>query len=295
MENKILREMELYLDDLRNREKKYTNRLAELSDYTDLQLRQVTIKREIPYYASKVKGPAPLQYLGNQKNPTVILIQEAHYVARLLDYIRRDITLIEKFLDKFVRTDFLSVNERLPKVYRNHKAIAGRSRKRIASKWKKRMEEYKATFPEYKPEEKKHTTDDGTLVRSKSEALIYNHLLHGGYTFVYELPLKTTTRTFYPDFTILSEIDYKTVIIIEHQGMMDDVGYRERANQRIYDYWSNGYLPGRDVYFTYDDNSGGFDITPVVEILRSRVRQNETFDPDGAARLKGKVRGKAAA
>ena len=110
------------------------------------------------------------------------------------------------------------------------------------------------------------------MVRSKSEALIYNFLLEAGYTFVYELPLKGTHRTFFPDFTILSEIDYKTEIRIEHQGMYGKDDYRDRSEAREYDYWSNGFLPGRDVYFTFDDNKGGCDIGPIAEILKSRVR-----------------------
>ena len=110
------------------------------------------------------------------------------------------------------------------------------------------------------------------MVRSKSEALIYNFLLEAGYTFVYELPVKGSYRTFFPDFTILSEIDFKTEIRIEHQGMYSKNDYRDRSEAREYDYWSNGFLPSRDVYFTFDDNRGGFDIGPIIEILKSRVR-----------------------
>jgi hypothetical protein len=134
------------------------------------------------------------------------------------------------------------------------------------------MEKEKKKYPVYKPEELKHRTIDGSYVRSKSEALIYNALIDAGYTFVYELPLEGKTRLFYPDFTILSEIDYKTEIRIEHHGMMDNLGYKDSAEAREYDYWYNGFLPNRDVYFTYDDNHGNFDMYPITEILRSRVR-----------------------
>ena len=52
----------------------------------------------------------------------------------------------------------------------------------------------------------------------------------------------------------------------------DCCDYRDRSETREYDYWSNGFLPGRDVYFTFDDNKGRLDIGPIVEILKSRVR-----------------------
>ena len=54
---------------------------------------------------------------------------------------------------------------------------------------------------------------------------------------------------------------------------MDDEGYRDNSEAREYDYWYNGFLPGRDVYFTFDDNRGTLDISPIIEILNSRVRK----------------------
>ena len=134
------------------------------------------------------------------------------------------------------------------------------------------MEEEKKKYPIIYPEELTQPTIDGNMVRTKSEALIYNALYEAGYTFVYELPLQGDSRLFYPDFSILSEIDYKTVIRIEHHGMMGDESYRNKAEVREYDYWNNGYLPNRDVYFTYDDRNGKCDFTPIAEILFCRVR-----------------------
>ena len=53
---------------------------------------------------------------------------------------------------------------------------------------------------------------------------------------------------------------------------MSDPKYKDDSEVREYDYWKNGMLPNRDVYFTYDDNRGGFDIGPIIDILRLRVR-----------------------
>jgi len=114
------------------------------------------------------------------------------------------------------------------------------------------------------------------MVRSKSEAFIYNYLFEHGYTFVYELPFEKDGKWFYPDFTILSEIDYQSVIIIEHQGAMSVETYRDGAFKREYKYWNAGMLPNYDVYFTYDTNRGAFDISPIKEILHTRVRPLET-------------------
>ncbi len=272
MEKHLLRSAHRFLDELKNMDAKRSARLCELEEYSDLQLKIATVKNGIPYYSFKKRGEKKFAYLGNQSNLTVRRIHEARFIRKSLDIIRKDIDLLETFLRNYESVEFQHVNSQLPKRYWNLRAESAIVRKKKAREWKDKMEKYKLQFPPYRPEELIHTTIDGTKVRSKSEALIYNMLFEAGYTFVYELPLKGKTRTFYPDFTILSEIDYKTVIRIEHQGKMGDDEYRQRSEAREYDYWNNGFLPNRDVYFTYDDCKGGFDITPIVEILCSRVR-----------------------
>ena len=138
------------------------------------------------------------------------------------------------------------------------------------------MENYKASFPPYRPQELIHPTHDGTMVRSKSEALIYNYLLDMGVTFIYELPLRITYNgkqsLLLPDFTILSEDDYKTVIFIEHQGMMSTPFYRDKFNESVYKYWLNNYIAERDVFFTFDSPNGTLDDRPIRDIIFRRVR-----------------------
>ena len=138
------------------------------------------------------------------------------------------------------------------------------------------MEQYKRTIDLFRPEELIHKTRDGSFVRSKGEALIYNYLLEAGITFVYELPLRIRydgkRSLLLPDFTVLCETDNKSIIFIEHQGMMNDPRYRNKFIESVYKYWSNDYLPERDVFFTFDLPNGGFDDTAVKSIIRRFVR-----------------------
>ena len=114
------------------------------------------------------------------------------------------------------------------------------------------------------------------MVRSKSEALIYNYFLDLGITFIYELPLEIKYgykgRLLLPDFTIHSEIDLRRIIYLEHQGMMSNTQYRSKFNETIYKYWLNNYIPERDVFFTFDLPNGGFDDTPVKSIINRHIR-----------------------
>lgn len=258
----------MHLDSVRNRQKK---RYREISMYSKIRLKPIAYKCNHVYYCGLYPGQTKARYIGNELNSEVMLICEARYLEKSLSVIDEDIKNIRDFLEKYKSVSFGGINNMLPMTYRRD-VMRTEIRNEAARKWKEQAEAYKATFEEYKPEEKIHTTLDGTKVRSKSEMAIYNYLLENGYTFVYELPLRTNGRTFYPDFTILSEIDYKTEVRIEHQGMYGDSGYRDRSEAREYDYWKNGFLPARDIYFTFDDNKGGLDLGPVIEILKSRVR-----------------------
>lgn len=271
MENKLLLDIKNYLLQLKSIRDGQQTRLGEISNYSHVILKPVAIRNDHVYYGIYKPGDNKIRYLGNESKPEISLIRESHYLSKSIEMIEHDITLLEDFLAKYESISFGSVNMKLPKTYRSG-ILRADIRSKAARKWKLNAEAYKATFEPFRPEELVHRTIDGTMVRSKSEALIYNFLTEAGYTFVYELPLKGLNWTFYPDFTILSEIDYKTEIRIEHQGMYDRNDYRDRSESREYDYWSNGLLPARDVYFTFDDNKGGFDIGPILEILKSRVR-----------------------
>ena len=273
MEDKLLNDLRKYLSELKVVLANSEARFNELRDYAGLRLKQGHVSpKGTVYYNVLDPATGELRYAGNESKPQVFRIQESRYLSVLMQVVKHDIGLLEDFLAKYESIKFEHINSKLPKGYRNAKALGARSRKRIARRWKKEMEEYKARFPEFRPEEKTVTTVDKTKVRSRGEGLIYNYLHDHGYTFVYELPLKGETRMFYPDFTILSEIDYKTIIRIEHQGKMGNEEYKEKAEDREYDYWCCGFLPNRDVYFTYDDVHGGFDITPVIDILEMKVR-----------------------
>lgn len=265
--------MKRHLENLRTIQTQRAKRLKELTKYSDVQLRYGAIRGDVIYYKGQYPGEKKPRYLGNQSNMIVRRIQEERFCRKSLEIIKEDIVLLEDFLKKYESVAFHHINSKIPKIYRNAYAAKSKSKSRIAQSWKSGMEEYKRGFPVIRPEELIHeTVEEGVMTRSKSEALIYNYLYENGYIFIYELPLEGPYRRFYPDFTILSEIDYKTVIRIEHQGMMSDPSYKDNAEAREFDYWQNGFLPSKDVYFTFDNNKGGFELEPIIEILSSRVR-----------------------
>lgn len=226
------------------------------------------------YYSVQRKGTKQFSYIGTSSVKEVNDIKEARYLKKSLARIETNIRMLMTVAEKLESIDYDSVNKSLPAVYRDPNlsyAYAG-SGSRKAIRWKQMMEARKAEYDIYRPEELKVRTDDGAYVRSKSEAMIYNTLLSMGITFVYEMPLTINGKLYRPDFVVLSEIDYETLIIIEHQGLMTSEQYRSRFFEKLYQYYCAGYIQGINVFFTFDASDGGFDKTPVEDIIRTRVK-----------------------
>lgn len=224
------------------------------------------------YYYRRDRRANKSVYLGSESCEDVKLIKEYRYLKKSLEMIGQNIQCLQAAVKDLRDVDYDSINESLPKLYRGAEIKGVRSNNSVARKWKEEAEAHKAKFKPYRPEELKVPTIDGKFVRSKSEALIYNHLLLQGITFVYELPTRVGTQTFWPDFTILSETDYKTEILLEHQGMMDSQYYRDRFFEKQYEYWKAGYIQGVNIFYTFDGPGGSLSLSPVDDMIRNVVR-----------------------
>ena len=76
-----------------------------------------------------------------------------------------------------------------------------------------------------------YLTENGDLVRSKSEWIIADKLKAAGINYQYEQPLLLDGVERFPDFTIRDE-DSGIVWYWEHNGMLSDAEYRERWKER---------------------------------------------------------------
>ena len=112
----------------------------------------------------------------------------------------------------------------------------------------------------------KHKSPSGHLLRSKSECMIDIALFHRNIPFRYECELFICGKAGYPDFTFFNEKtgEYR---YWEHFGMMDDLKYRRKATDKIALYISNGFIPGRDIYFTYETQDEPLTMPMIDEII----------------------------
>ena len=272
MERKMINEMQIYLDDLRKMQKDQAARLKAM-DYTDIHFLK---RKKAPdggwYYYLCQKGMKKAEYIGKGEDSRVKEIKMGRYISKSLEAFDNNIRVIECALQRMKRTDYEHINVMLPETYSGVKIDWSIGVKENAAIWKEDAEALKKKRPVFRPEELIVDTDDGSAVRSKSEGMIYNYLLSRGVAFVYELPTRVGSSTYYPDFTLLSEIDGKTEIIIEHQGMMGNEYYRTRFTEKLHAYLKAGYVPGVNIFFTFDKDNGGFDKTPIEDIVRNKIK-----------------------
>ena len=265
----LLRQYLKYNEDLYQ---KQIAKIKDLAEYQGLDLRPIKSSSGRCFYRVKGKGDKKFKYVGGEDNPIVKGIKELRYLEKSVSVLEKNNRLIRQFLKGYYPANFKSINNLLPKVYQTTQSIEYESENYKALAWKEKAEAYKSRFELYKPEQLTVPTIDGTFVRSKSEALIYNLLVSLGVSFVYELPLKTKTRKILPDFTILSEIDYETEIIIEHLGMMSKEFYRNDNFDKIMDYMKENYVQGVNIYYTFDYMDGGLDLACIFDILSLKIR-----------------------
>ena len=115
-------------------------------------------------------------------------------------------------------------------------------------------------------------TENGEMVRSKSEKIIADRYLKLGIPYRYECPLRLKegrrTVVIHPDFTVLNR-KTRQVFYHEHLGKMDDQDYCLTALERIEMYEKNGIFPGINLLITHESKNDPLDMK-VFECLAKR-------------------------
>ena len=117
------------------------------------------------------------------------------------------------------------------------------------------------------PEHLSHDTYSGSLVRSKSEAIIDMFLYKNKIPFRYECLLQLNDISIFPDFTIRHP---KTgqIFYWEHFGMMDIPTYSKNTCSKLQLYISNGIFPSIQLITTYETKENPLNAEMVEKIVK---------------------------
>lgn len=273
MSTLLLSETRSVLSDLVSLRRDIDKYCSGLARYSDCTLRESFHKGESHrYFYLKKKGEPGRKYLGPESNETVCKVRERKYYDSLLKIIDTDIQLLRTIDEGFVIPNHQTVLSKLPNVYQQTMPLSMQQISSKAAEWKRLKEQEKARYAPFRPEDLKHRALDGTMMRSLSEVNIANYLISLGITFVYELPLTRHGKTIIPDFTILSPIDNKTMIIIEHQGAIGNEAYDDKFMRTLRFYLQTELVPNKDVFFTFNHMNGNLDLRQIDNILHMAFR-----------------------
>lgn len=133
--------------------------------------------------------------------------------------------------------------------------------------WKKENSRKTVSFPEglIVP------TQSGEMVRSKSEAAIYDELMKQDVIFIYESEIYLADgRCIRPDFFIVRKNDLKP-FIWEHMGALDKKGKPARYLQRIQDLASIGFGTADNLIITWEDENSPFTAAKAKQTIDSKL------------------------
>lgn len=246
-------------------------RMATLASYKGMYL-SYGLQKGVPYYSYYTKADSKRKYLGRGDNVKVIKIQERKFREKWDKVLSKRIKLLNNCLKLLRKVDNVSpeaVHKSLSKNYRGIPLEAIRfPRDERAVRWVVEMERAKKLHPPVWREKLIHEANDGRMYRSKSEVIDANILNSMGIPYVPEAPLRVGMLWLHPDFTMLNPTSYE-VVYGEHVGWMQDEGYRRRFADRMYQYLSNGIVPGVNLILFFEDADGKINTAAIERQIRS--------------------------
>lgn len=199
----------------------------------------------------------------NEYNLTVSLAQK-EYDNKFVSCAEQELTCLENFLEKYEKCDIDSIYDRM---HEGKRILVNPFRLKddeYIKKWKE-VEYSTGYFPEGYEE---YYTFGGLRVHSKSEIIIADTLDNYGIPYRYEYPIRLDGIEKRPDFTCLN-VRTRCEYIWEHFGMMGVEDYSNANIAKINRYILNGYIPGENAIFTFENSTNPLD-TRIVKAMIER-------------------------
>ncbi|MGN1381597.1 MAG: hypothetical protein ACI4W2_02135 [Eubacterium sp.] len=206
------------------------------------------------------------QYVGRHEPELVRQIQTHYFLSQSIKKTESNIKLLHKVAASYKDLDINSP-EKWPKAYRDLPSECFElSGVPDFSVWEEKYRKLHHIGEYSHPEHLKQKTEDGGLVRSKSEAFIYNSLCRANLPFVYELPWTFDGTPVAPDFTILSRKSGQ-LIIWEHLGLLTSQEYVRQTQWKLRMYLKSGFMLGDNLIMTADSPENGIDTSEIQKII----------------------------
>lgn len=218
------------------------------------------------------------KYLGAKEQSLISRLLKKKIDNLILKYIENNLKLLKLMQAKYKGIEYILgdgvINEIEAKIGRGFRvddfllpSSNSSSSKSSCSKSNSKNSQSADFLQEYK----KYKTPGGVKVRSRAELVIATFLEMKGIEYIYEKTIFVNGRMMAPDFTIRRKSDGK-IIIWEHFGMMDDLGYYESRMEDILDYHRTGWLPYENFIATFGERNSPIDMTILETICETMLR-----------------------
>ena len=202
------------------------------------------------------------------------LLAQKQYYGAIRPILKRNLSELNRVLQKCPRDEAEEIYDNLSDERKELVVPIQMSAKEKIKQWQSEIYEKNMSYPE----KLRYETEQGDMVRSKSEVIIANILYQKRQSILYkyERPLEVVEnghiKTIYPDFTIINKYTGR-VMYWEHAGRMDDPYYANDFVRKVNTYVSNNLIPGRDVIMTYETQNNSLDIKVVKRLVQQVVSE----------------------
>lgn len=208
------------------------------------------------------------KYITNNNIALAKELAKKHYYIDLKNIIQKRLKALNKFVTDYPFKEIEAIYDDLcdeRKVLIDPIEITVKEK---VKQWMEEVYEKNVSFSE----NLRYETEQGDIVRSKSEVIIANILYQHrkDILYKYEKPLEIIEngrkKTIYPDFTIIN-VHTGDVTYWEHAGIMDDAFYANEFVRKMNVYIANGLLPGKDVLLSFETKENALDIKLVKKMV----------------------------
>ena len=263
----ILKEIDIFLDKAPKGCLKWQQKDSKIYYYHQYAIKDTVtdnhqkIKMEGYYYKR--------EYIKKTSSLAETLAQKQYYQV-VKPVVEKNVLELRKFITSYQQNEINDIYDTLSDERKKLVKPLQISANEKIKKWAEETYEKCNIYPE----NLRYETEQGELVRSKSEVIIANILYkhHKEILYKYECPLTLMidgkAKIIYPDFTIIN-VKTGKVVYWEHAGKMDDAHYASEFVKKMNGYVSNGFLIGRDVILTFETQGNPLDIGVVKKLVKN--------------------------
>lgn len=248
--------MKMEISEQEQLKSKFEKMRNELSSYDGLLLRG-SKKRNVYYFYIQEPGGSR-KYLGPESHPDDEKIRKLRYCDEMVNSLQRNIEAMNRFLKEYTLVESSEVLKRIPQLYQLKTSVE-MEEDEIQALYQE-MKKYKESIPVQYPEDLKISTLDGTMVRSKSEALLYNCFSTAGFYVLYEFPYEYEPGKYVrTDFTLIHPKTGR-IVLWEHLGMWFhkelSTSYRRNYLTKTDTYMKLGFVQGINLFVSFETELG---------------------------------------